>query len=139
MPFLDKTDLLNYIDSVQLEQLTGGDDDIITDAILDAEETLKECLSPRFDMSTELTKTAGDRNRSLLRNAIHIAIYYLFTRIPSNITPESREVQFIQATEWLRKAYKGEIDVALAENDATNKQGYSIQWGSKEKKGPFNW
>ena len=139
MAFLLKADLLRYIDLSTLDQLTDGDDTIVDEAILDVEERIREKISQRVDTDSELTKTGTSRNRSLLAHSINLAIYYLFKRLYTDVLPEGRVQGMEDAEQWLTDIAEGNISVLMDKQDEANQQGWSIRWGSDEKKGSQNW
>lgn len=135
MAFINKTDLTRYLELETIDQLTDGTDSIVDEAILDAEERIKEKISPRFDMTTELAKTGTDRNRSLMKHCISLAIFNLFQRVHIDVLPEGRENAYAEAEKWLDDVYMGKVNVELATVDETNEKGWPIRWGSQTKRG----
>ncbi|BAQ92536.1 putative Head-Tail Connector Protein [uncultured Mediterranean phage uvMED] len=135
MPFLVKADLYNYLDQSTIDQITDNTDSYVEEAILCAEDRIKEKISPRYDLQTEFAKTGTDRNRSLLKHCANLAIYYLFQRLYTDVIPEGRVEGMDMAESWLDEAYEGKIQLSLATNDEASEQGWSMRWGSKTKKG----
>ena len=139
MAFLVKTDLLNYIDLSTLNQLTDGTDAYITEAIKDAEARISERISQRINTATEYAKTGGTRDRSLLKHAISISIYYLFERLYTDVLPEGRVESYKTAEKWLEDVNEGKITVPLAKVDESTQKGWPVRWGSEPKKGSANY
>ena len=139
MAFLVKADLFNYVDESTIDQLTDGTDLIVTDAIADAEDRIREKISPRFNLDTEFSKAGAARNRSLLKHAVNISIFYLFQRTYTDVLPEGREMANDTAEKWLNDVYEGRINVTLATNDEANQQGWPLRWNSDTKKGSQNY
>jgi len=139
MAFIVKADLLRYIDESTIDQLTDGTDSYVTESIKDAEERIREKISPRFDMDAELVKVDPDRNRSLLKHCINLAIFYLFQRLYTDVLPEGRVEGKDEAEKWLDDVYRGDLNVDLEKNDEPNEQGWPLRWGSDTKKGSQNW
>ena len=139
MAFIVKADLLTYIDEAVIDQLTDDNDSYVTEVIKDAETRIKERISARFDTTVELAKTGGNRNRSLLKCCINLAIYYLFERLYTDVIPEGRTQGMTAAEKWLDDAISGNIQSGLTEVDAAATQGWSIRWGSETKKGSQNY
>ena len=135
MAFLVKADLLNYIDTSTIDQLTDGTDTYVVNAISEAEDRIREKISPRYDLDVEFAKTGTTRNSSLLKHAINISILYLFQRTYTDVLPEGREMANDTAEKWLNDVYEGRINVTLATNDDNNEQGWPLRWGSETKKG----
>lgn len=139
MAFINKTDVTQYLEATTIDQLTDGVDSIVDDAILDAEERIKEKISPRFNLVTEFAKTGATRNRSLKKCCISLAIYYLFQRVHIDVLPEGREVAHEEAEKWLNDVYEGRLNVDLTTNDETKQEGWPLRWGSDTKKGNQNY
>ena len=139
MAFLAKSDLLSYIDESTIDQLTDNTDSYVDDAILTAEDRIREKIQPRFDLVTEYAKTGTDRNRSLMKHCINLSIYYLFQRLYTDILPEGRIEAMSEAEKWLDDAYKGVIMLDLTKNDEENETGWPLRWGSATKKGSQNY
>jgi phage gp36-like protein len=139
MPFIVKSDLLTYIDESTIDQLTDGTDAHVDEAIKDAEERIREKISPRFDMDTELVKTGTNRQRSLLKHCINLTIFYLFQRLYTDVLPEGRVEGRDEAEQWLSDVYNGNLNVSLDKIDEANEQGWPLRWGSDTKKGDQTW
>ena len=135
MAFIVKSDLLTYIDESTIDQLTDNNNGYVNEAIADAEERIREKISPRYDMATEFAKTGANRQRSLLKHCINLSIFYLFQRLYTDVLPEGRVEAREDAEKWLDDVYNGNLSVTLATNDEPNEQGYPIRWGSEKKKG----
>jgi len=117
------------MDAQELEQITNGDDNLLEIYIDDGMGYVAEMLAQRFKVFDEFDKTGSDRNRSLLRNTISIVLFYLSDRIPANMRPESRELAYDNAKEWLTQVASGERQTTLEKIEPT--QGLAITWGSK--------
>jgi len=135
MAFLAKADVQRYLDTRVIDQLTDTDDTIVADAIADAEDRVREKISPRFDLDIEFAKTGPLRNRSLLKCCISLSIYYLYERLNTQVLPEAKVTAFEIAEHWLNEVYEGKLSVNLAKVDETNKTGWPMRWGSYLKKG----
>mgnify|MGYP003651414783 CR=1 FL=1 len=135
MAFLDKTDVERGLDAYVIDQLTDTDDAIVTEAIQDAEQRIREKISPRFDMDVEFAKTGATRQRSLLKHAIALTIYYLYERLNTNVLPEAKVISYQMAEQWLNDVYEGRIVSGLATVDEENQTGWPLRWGSQPKKG----
>lgn len=135
MAFINKTDITRYLDLSTIDQLTDSTDSIVDEAIKDAEDRIREKISPRYDMATEFAKTGDDRNRSLMKHCISLAIYNLFQRVYIDVVPEGRVVAYEEAESWLNDVYMGKINVELTTVDEENEKGWPLRWGSQPKKG----
>ena len=139
MAFIVKSDLLTYIDESTIDQLTDGTDAYVVEAIKDAEERIKEKISPRYDMDVELNRVGDNRQRSLLKHCINLSIFYLFQRLYTDVLPEGRVEAKDEAEQWLDDVYNGKLNVNLETNDEPNEQGWPLRWGSDTKKGDQTW
>lgn len=135
MAFILKTDIQRYLEVDTIDQLTDSDDTIVTAAIEDAEDRIREKISPRYDLDAEYAKTGTDRHRSLMKHCISLSIYFLFQRVYIDVLPEGREVAYQEAETWLNDVYMGKLNVDLATNDEENEKGWPLRWGSATKKG----
>jgi len=79
MAYIDETDLKQYITQAQLDRMNRPDDatDYISKAINEAQNYIKRRLNYKYDMDTELAKTAEDRDETLMRIMSMLAIYNL--------------------------------------------------------------
>ena len=133
MAFIEEADLLNYIDERELGQITDESVTVIPEAVKDAIEYMSEMLRHRFDMAVEFAKVSPDRNRQLLKQTIAVTLYYINERIPTNVLPESREIAFENANNWLIQVQKGERQTDLTPIDAEEGVGHNISFGSHTK------
>ena len=60
MAFIIKTDLYRYLEQSTIDQLTDSTDSIVTEAIADAEDRIREKISPRYNLTTEAEKWLDD-------------------------------------------------------------------------------
>tara|TARA_R110000796_G_scaffold29552_7_gene79773 strand:+ start:369 stop:788 length:420 start_codon:yes stop_codon:yes gene_type:complete len=135
MAFLVKADIQRYLDIYIIDELTDTDDTIVVDAIADAEDRVREKISPRFDLNVEFAKTGTLRNRSLLKCCISLTIYYLYERLNTRVLPEAKVTAFEIAEHWLNEVYEGKLNVNLTKIDEANEKGWPMRWGSYLKKG----
>ena len=135
MAFLDKSDVERGLDTYIIDELTDSNDLIVADAISDAEDRVREKISPRFDLDLEFAKVGAARNRSLLKHSIALTIYYLYERLNTRVLPEAKVTAWDLAESWLEDVYKGTITVTLETNDETAQKGWPLRWGSQPKKG----
>jgi len=135
MAFIIKTDLYRYLEQSTIDQLTDSTDSIVTEAIADAEDRIREKISPRYNLTTEYAKTGTNRHRGLMKCAINLAIFNLFQRVHIDVLPEGREFAHQEAEKWLDDVFKGRLNVTLTTNDEAKEQGWPLRWGSQTKKG----
>ena len=130
MAFIEESDLLVYITQRDLDQITEEDPVVIDESIKDSLEYAAEMLRHRFDMIAEFAKVAPNRNRQLLKQTIAVAIFYINERIPTDILPESREMAFERANDWLKEVQEGKRQTTLTPIDEEAGTGHNISYGS---------
>lgn len=135
MAFINKTDLERYIDVDEIDQITDNNDAFVDEAILDAENRIREKIDPRIDIDAEFAKTGANRNRSLLEHCINLAIYKLFKRLYTDVLPDGRVQGMEDAESWLDDIYNGRLSVTLDKKDEANQRGWPLRWGSQPSKG----
>lgn len=139
MAFIVKADLYNYIDQSTIDQLTDNTNTFVTEAIKDAEDRIRERISPRFDLVVEYAKTGTNRHRTLLKACINLTIFYLFQRLYTDVIPEGRMSARDEAEKWMEDAIQGNIQTTLATVNDAEQTGFAIKWGSDTKKGSQNY
>jgi hypothetical protein len=84
-------------------------------------------------LPTDTTKwTAGDnRNNYLLQLYIELVIHAMFKKVAPRNIPETREVGYDRAIQWLKDAGSGLVTADLPL--IVPEQGSSIRWGSIDK------
>ena len=133
MAFIERSDLEIYIEARELDQITEDNPTVIDEAIKDAIEYVAEMLRHRFDTDDEFSKVSPNRHRQLLKQTIAVAIFYINERIPTDVLPESREMAYDRAVEWLKEVQTGRRQTTLTELNAEGKTGYNIVYGSQTK------
>lgn len=133
MAFIDLSDLQDYMEADEIDQITDGDNTIIEEIISDAEEFVAEKLRNRYQIENEFQKTGTDRNGQLKKQTVAIALMYVSERIPTNFSSEARVEAYERAEKWLKEVSSGMRQVTLEEIDSENQTGFSIRWGSGSK------
>jgi len=109
MPLIDKSDVLQDIESVELDSITSQDDDIITTAIDDAETMAKNFLRHKFDIVALFSKVGAARDRDLVETLRGMALFRLSTRLSPNTIPENRMINDEKAEKFLERVRSGEL------------------------------
>lgn len=119
--FLKKADLKNNIYNYQIEQITEGDDTIVTLALSAAEEECRSYLEANiykrdsqdgrllYDVATIFSETCADRNPLILQHCITLAKYHIIQLSNVDILYEQAKERYDRAIDWLTKLANGSI------------------------------
>jgi phage gp36-like protein len=132
MPYIEQSDLENYVTPEDLQQITDGDASMITAAVDDAIEHLSEKLRQRYDVVTEYNKTEANRHRTLLKHTIAVTLYFLCEKVAFDQLPENRVTSFKHANDWAKDCASGTIQPSLQQIDSPER-GISIRYGKASK------
>ena len=132
MAFLLKSDLYLSILQDELEEITRGDDTIVTSALSSAEAELKVYLFDSYDVETIFQKTGNDRHQMLLQLGRDIAIYFLTARLQAGQDTEDRRQRFDRAIAWLKMVQKTKTYADLPRREIPVQT--HIQYGSNPKR-----
>lgn len=132
--FISKPDYDAHIRSYRLETLTNYNDNLLPVVENRAVDFMKGYLHPRYDVSFEFSKTADDRNPSLLACAIDLAVYYLAKQLKPREIPDTIQNSYDEWIDWLSQVQEGEVNLPeLKKNSAGN----YIVYGSNRKRGSY--
>jgi phage gp36-like protein len=106
MAFISKTDLGSKILLAELDQITGGDDNLINQAIDSAQAEMRSHLYDWYDVETIFSKTSTERNQLLVDLLSDMAIYRLVARVQAGQDVEDRRARYKRAIDWLKLATK---------------------------------
>ena len=131
--FLEKEDLINYIQEDNLDQILDGDDDKLTVPITDAIAFVKGHIDHRFNTATIFGATGSSRHSVIKVATIHVCLYYLHNLINPRNIPELRVKNYDDSVKTLTMIRKGELcqDLPLLTSDSTE-TGY-VKYGDKPK------
>ncbi|WP_271783881.1 phage protein Gp36 family protein [Aquimarina algiphila] len=144
--FLNKEDLGVAIYGYQLEQITEGNDSIVTMAMAAAQEEArsyltannsKDYLDGRFVYDTQaiFSATGSDRNPLILQHCITLAKWHIVQLSNVDILYEQIKERYDRATDWLTKLAEGEINLSTLPtvnlSEDTTKQPFAF--GSRAK------
>jgi len=108
--FLATTDFNNKIDDDLRIKITEDDEDITTAAIKYADDTLKNMLGERYNMTTELAKQGDARDGTLLDYALNLAVFRIYERMPDVDVPERVVKLYDDTLEDLNQINQGKND-----------------------------
>ncbi len=111
--FIDKTDLPTVIYNYQLEEITEGDDSIITQNCAAAIEEVRSYLSNSYDCDLIFAATGIDRNPLLLEFAKNMALWYIIRLSNVDIIYNQAKERYDRAIKWLTAVNAGEVSPNL--------------------------
>lgn len=132
MAFIFKADLYSKILQDELDEITRGDDTLITQAIAAAEAEMRGYLFDTFDVDVIFATTGSARHALLIDFGADIVIYILVSRLQSGQDIADRERRYDRAIAWLKSASKTEHYNDLPRREAT--QQTHIVFGSLPKR-----
>lgn len=147
--FIEKQDLGNVIYDYQLDQITDGDDNIVSQGIAAAIEEAKSYLTPNindkkwmdgrilYDVEAIFTATALDRNSLILQHCCTLAKWHIAQLCNADFIYEKAKDRYDRAIDWFTKIAKGTINLTTLpqlvrdETNAGEKQPF--EFGSRTK------
>lgn len=106
MPYCTYTDIQKQLDDVLIEDLTGQDTSMITQAILDADAEIDGYLSAKY------TVPLASVSPLIKKLSVDIAIYNLYSRRVQ--PPEHRITRYQNAVKILVRIKSGEITIGVS-------------------------
>lgn len=148
--FLEEKDLENSIYNYQVEQITEGNEDIVLEALLTAEEEVRSYISLNnkrakydgrliYDVDKILSATGTARNPMIKNTMISIAKWHIVDLCNADIIYEQAKERYDRAITWLNKLSKGDLTLStlpVIENNSTEIDDDStapFAYGSREK------
>lgn len=132
MAFLTKTDLLTSILTEELDEMTRGDDAIVTQAALAAVTEMRQWLYDTFDVDTVFDADGDDRHPLLVQYGADLAIYYIVARGQGGQDFDDRKSRYDRAINWLKAAAKTDLYADLPRREETAQN--HIIYGSNPKR-----
>jgi phage gp36-like protein len=113
MAFLTDSDYQTQIKDAALQQVTSGNQGIIDQCELMAQQEVESYLNQRFDVADIFSQTGEDRSAIIVMYMVDITLYHLHSRITPRNIPQVREDRYNTAIMWLNKVAKGELTPRL--------------------------
>jgi len=121
--FLKETDMPHTMYGYQMEQITEGNDDIISVAMAAAEEEVRSYLTGnnmrewqdgRIQYDVELVFSAINENRNplILRHCVTIAKWWIVELCNADIIYEQAKERYDRSVAWLKQLARGEVTVS---------------------------
>lgn len=131
--FLTTTDFQTRLSDRVIELLTGGVDTPLDNASNEASGILRDRLHDKYQIDGELAKTGSTRNSILVRYALSIAVYSLYSKSPDEEIPERVVKDYDDAMEDLRLISQGKLSTTLPLNtDSDGNTTVRIRMGSND-------
>ena len=131
--FLTFTDFQTRLSDRVIELLTDNLDSRLDDASNEATGILRDRLYDKYQIDAELAKTSTARNAMLVRYALSIAVYGLYSKIPDEEIPERVVKDYDDAMEDLRFISQGKLSSTLPLNtDSDGNTTVKIRMGSND-------
>ena len=113
MAFIEKADLLNYIRLADLNTITETDDAKLTNPMLDAESTIVDALSHRYNTDTIISTTDKAQFRSLRLIGVRIALFNLHNQVSPRAIPDKVDMNHELAERDLKDIREGKTGVDI--------------------------
>lgn len=121
--FLKEEDLKGSIYGYQIEQITEGNDDIVSIAMAAAEEEMRSYLTGNnrrewqdgrlhYDVETIFSKQGKERNPLLVKHGTTIAKWWIVELANVDVIYEQAKERYDRAVTWLTKLAKGDINLS---------------------------
>lgn len=134
MPFLTKEELKTAGVLTVIENVTNGDDTIITQVIEESIDLMKTYLSVCYDADLAFSKEGDQRSLTLLKFLKIIVIYWLYKRKPTALDQDT-VTSYDEAILWLKDVSKGVayLNIPKKETNNTNAGDGFMKLGGKPK------
>lgn len=129
--FITKPDYARFIRPEVLERLTDGDDSLLDLAENDAISLMAGYLNTRYDTPAIFAAGAADRNPIIVKYAVDISLYNLYSRAMPEQVPELRRENMAEAERWLNRVCKGLVDPPDLPRPAEEAKDF-IKYGSNK-------
>lgn len=127
--FIVSADYARFIRPEVLARLLDGNTALLDLVETDAISLMAGYLNTRFDTAAIFSATADDRNPIILKYAVDIALYNLYSRAMPDQVPELRRENMAEAERWLNRVCKGLVDPPDLPRPDGGEKDY-IRWGS---------
>jgi hypothetical protein len=146
--FLAKEDLGSVIYAYQIDQITEGNDDLVAQALVAAEEEAKSYLTPNinklealdgrilYDTETIFSASGLDRNALILQHCLTLAKFHIATLCNADFIYEQAKERYDRAIDWFTKLSKGTVVLTSLPKitlDDTNSDRQPFSSGSRTK------
>lgn len=124
MPFITKTDLTQYIETVELDEITNSTDSRLDRPIADALAIIRGELSHRYDIDAIFAAPSNEDYAVIKKIGVDIALYHIYQLVQSRHIPEFRIEQYDKAIMSLHRIaisdFVNSLPLLPKENGDTN-------------------
>lgn len=131
MEFIEKADVLRFIDSDTLDVITESDDTELDTAEASAIQEMSGYLNVRYNVDL-IFDPDETRNELIVTHLISIMLHDLHAKASPDNIPELREKRYNNAINWLEKIADGFISPLLPVKSEDEK--LPIRYGSSAEK-----
>jgi len=131
MAFIAKSDLKLSILIDELNEITRGDDTIITAAINSAQGEMRTYLHDSYDVDTIFSQTGEQRNQLLVNLMSDMTVYLLTASGQPGQDLEDRRARYKRAITWLKEAQDTKTYSDLPRRETTEQTHFLFGSNSK--------
>lgn len=135
MALISKSDLKLSILIDELDEITRGDDSIVTMAIDSAQGEMRTYLYDSYDVDTIFSQTGDARNQMLVNLMADIAVFLIVASVQAGQDLEDRKARYKRAIAWLKEAQETKTYSDLPRREAT--QQTHFLFGSNSKRNNY--
>lgn len=143
--FLTDADLGSTMYGYQIDQITEGDETIVTIAMAAAEEEVRSYLTGnnkkdwqdgrlQYDVNAILNAVGTERNALIVKMTVVIAKWWIVDLCNADIIYEQAKERYDRAVNWLKDLATGKINLStlpLIDTELSTKEPFSF--GSRKK------
>lgn len=135
MVFITDEDLQNSVANEILQQIINGNDKLADNSENTAIGMVRDMLADRYDIDTEIAKTANERHPVLKMWVTAITVYLMYAHIHDDEIPARIEKDYDDALKTIKEIARGKIPTNLSplQNETGNPKRY-IRYGFEKKR-----
>ena len=111
--YLEPSEMQSKLYDYQLEQITGGNEALVTVAIEAAIEEASSYLSLRYDVEKVFSAKGTDRNAHLLSVVKTLALWQIIQLANVDMLYDKVANEYKMATDWLNRVSRGRVNPNL--------------------------
>lgn len=125
--YLTKTDLTRGIRAEVIETLTRGNDEVILQAIAEAEQEVASYLSARYDIDAELRKTPDERREAMVVKMVReIALFNIYNFAAPVVMPDNKQKAYDNTIALLKLVQAERANIDGLCRRTTHEQGTTV-------------
>lgn len=147
--FIEKADLGSVLYEYQLDEITEGDDNLVSQACNAAIEEAKSYLTPNansrqwldgrllYDVEAIFSATGNDRHSLVVQHCCTLAKWYVAELCNADFIYEKARERYDRAIKWFDNVARGTINVStlpqLVRDETTAGEKQPFEFGSRTK------